>query len=118
MSAAGSPRWVTFAGGLLLTACACFLGVFVDQRDAIKVPHARHLDAEVDCATCHETIFDSTTLEEGSFPKEKVCTGCHKEEKADCAFCHTKPDKPMTLPVRVRDLKMNHAKHLEQNEDC
>lgn len=120
MSAVGPHRrWVPLAGGLLLTACAGFMGVMVSQRDAIKVPHARHLEAEVECATCHETIFESTTLEEGSFPKEKVCLGCHKDEKQDCAFCHTKPDKPMALAVRVRDLKMNHAEHIERvKEDC
>ena len=114
-------RWIPFAAGLLLTACAGFVGVFVSQQDTLRVPHARHLEAEVDCATCHETIFDSTSLEEGSFPKEKVCLGCHKKEKAEgnCVFCHTQPDKPLGLPARVRDLKMNHAEHIERvKEDC
>ena len=105
----------------MLTACAGFVGVFVSQQDTMRAPHARHLEADVDCATCHETIFESTTLEEGSFPKEKVCLGCHKKEKesGNCAFCHTQPDKPLALPVRVRDLKMNHAEHIERvKEDC
>ena len=102
-------RWAPVAALFALTACAGFVGVFVSQQDTIRVPHARHLQAEVDCITCHETIFDSTSLEQGSFPKQKVCLGCHKKEKEDCAFCHTKPDKPLPIPARVRDLKMNHA---------
>ena len=112
-------RWATVAGALTLTACASFVGVFVSQQDTLRVPHARHLEADVDCATCHETIFDSTSLEIGSFPKEKTCLGCHKKEKADCAFCHTQPDKPLPIPARVRDLKMNHTQHIERlKEDC
>lgn len=119
MSAARSSRLLPFAAATLLTACAGFVGVFVSNQDTIRIPHARHAEAEVECATCHETIFDSTTVDEGSFPKEKTCFGCHKKEKADCAFCHTKPDKPLPLPARERDIIMNHSAHMERvKEDC
>ena len=123
MKAVGSlRRWAPFAAGLLLTACAGFVGVFVSQQDVIRVPHARHLEAEVDCSTCHETIFDSTEIETGDFPKEKTCRGCHKDEKdkkVECSLCHSDPEHPMGLPKRVRDLKMNHSVHIPLvKEDC
>ncbi len=107
--------------GLLLTACASLVGIFVSRQDAIRVPHARHVKAEVACTSCHETIFDSTTLDTHDFPKEKMCLKCHGDEKknGNCAFCHTNPDKPATVATRVRELKMNHAEHIERTkEDC
>ncbi len=121
MKAASLRRWFPLLGGVLLTACASFVGIFVSQQDTIRVPHARHTKAEVECISCHETIFDSTNLETQDFPNEKKCFECHKEEKktGNCAFCHTNVERPAKLPVRVRDLKMNHTEHLERvKEDC
>jgi len=114
-------RWLIASAALGLTACASLIGVFVDRRDEIKAPHDRHKKAEVDCATCHETIFDSTALTTVDLPKEKVCFGCHKEQKAkgDCGFCHTRPEKPMTFASIDRELKLNHTAHIERvKEDC
>ena len=119
-----SPRsrpWLVAATSLSLVACASFVGVFASRRDAIIIPHARHAQAEVDCGTCHETIFDSTNLETSNLPNEKKCLSCHKEDKqkGNCAKCHTDAEKPQTFPVRVRELKMNHAEHIERvKEDC
>jgi predicted CXXCH cytochrome family protein len=109
------------AVALLCAACAGFVGFFGDNRDQIKAPHDRHAKAEVDCSTCHETIFDSKDLSTVDLPKEKVCFGCHKEQKAkgECGFCHTNPDKPMTFGARSRELKLNHSEHIERvKEDC
>lgn len=119
-----SPRsrpWLVAAASLSLVACAGFVGVFVGSKDAIKVPHARHAKAEVDCGSCHETIFDSTTLDTKDMPTEKKCLGCHKEDKANgnCVKCHTNPDQPTAIATRTRELKMNHAEHIERvKEDC
>lgn len=108
-------------GALSVTACAGFFGAITGRHDQIKAPHARHLKAEVDCSTCHESIFDSTTLTTVDLPKEKKCLGCHAKEKesGNCAFCHTEPDHPLALTGHVRELKMNHAEHIERvKEDC
>ncbi len=114
-------RWGVAALALSLAACAGFMGFFGSPRDQIKAPHDRHLKAEVDCGTCHETIFDSTSLATVDLPKEKKCFSCHKEQQAkgDCAFCHTRPDKPLTYEVRNRELKLNHTEHIERvKDDC
>ncbi len=106
---------------LSLTACASLIGVFVDRRDQIRAPHDRHKKADVDCATCHETIFDAKDLTTQDLPKEKVCLGCHKKEKesGNCGFCHTRPDKPETFARVERELKVNHTEHIERvKEDC
>jgi hypothetical protein len=108
-------------GGLAVSACAGFIGVFVSTHDQIKSPHDRHVKGQVDCTTCHESIFDSTTLTTVDLPKERKCLGCHREEKekGNCAFCHTDPDHPLTLTGHPRELKMNHAEHIDRvKEDC
>jgi predicted CXXCH cytochrome family protein len=113
--------WPTVALAFSLAACAGYVGFFGESRDQIKAPHDRHAKADVECTTCHETIFDSKDLSTVDLPKEKVCFGCHKEQKAkgDCGFCHTRPDKPMTFAARDRELKMNHSEHIERvKEDC
>ncbi len=116
-----SNKLLLAGGALLLSACASLIGVFVSRSDAIRIPHERHTKAEVECGTCHETIFESATLQTVDLPKEKLCLKCHAEEKqkGNCGFCHTDAEHPQTFPVRVRDLKMNHAEHIERvKEDC
>ena len=106
---------------LAVSACAGLFNVLADRRDQIKAPHDRHATAKVDCTTCHESIFDSTTLTTVDLPKEKKCLSCHAEEKekGNCAFCHTRPDQPLAFTGHERELKMNHTEHLERvKEDC
>lgn len=111
-----------FALGALagvLAACAGVMPFVLDTRDRIRVPHARHQAAEVDCLTCHESIFDATSLEVRNLPKEKKCFECHRAEKDQCGFCHTQPDKPLTYAAKERGVKLDHAAHLERvKEDC
>ncbi len=114
-------RWSTALLAMLLSACAGVVGLFASKEDQIKIPHARHAKADVECGACHETIFDSTALNTRDMPTEKKCLGCHAKEKeaGNCGFCHTNPEKPAAVPTRARELKMNHATHIElTKEDC
>jgi hypothetical protein len=114
-------RSLILLASLGLTACAGFVGFFVNQRDTIRAPHAKHLANDVECTTCHETILDSTNLDTDDRPKQKVCFGCHKEqeEKGECSYCHTQPEKPLTFLKRNRQLKMNHSEHIGRvKDDC
>ncbi len=116
-----SRHWMIAVVSMTTVACAGLFGALTGRGDHIKVPHARHAKADVDCATCHETIFESTTLTTVDLPKEKLCLKCHKEEKekGNCGFCHTDPEHPRTYVARERDLKMNHTEHIERvKEDC
>jgi len=102
----------------LVTGGRLFAGS--EPKLAINPNHAGHTKAKVDCLTCHESIFDETTLgQPGVFPKEKVCLGCHKKEKesGNCAYCHLTA-KPTTYFKREPHLVMNHAKHLEKSDKC
>ncbi len=87
-------------------------------RHTIKAPHEIHAKADVDCLTCHEGVFDSTSLAQRNLPAEKKCLECHREEKENnnCGFCHV--GKPTTYAKRDYHLVFNHAQHLEEDEDC
>jgi hypothetical protein len=102
----------------MLVACATLMTNLYGPRPQIKVPHELHKKAEVDCLTCHETIFDSKTLTDQNKPKEETCLQCHKKEREanNCQFCHI--GEPAPYAARTTSLVMSHADHLERNEDC
>ena len=83
-----------FLVGVLVTiACATYV-LKPDAnrgRDKIGFSHERHAKAKLDCATCHDTVYDATDLKARHLPPEKKCLECHKEQKANgnCAFCHS-----------------------------
>lgn len=116
-------RW-PFLAALVLTACATVLSTVggIPPVDEITFSHARHGKAGVECISCHETIFDATTLKGGKFlPEESKCLECHKaeKEKNNCAFCHTDVKLAAKWPGREPKLEFNHVKHLERTkEDC
>ena len=61
------------ATGLCLSL-GCSSGAPVDQP--INFSHKRHVEAEVECLTCHETASD---LPAAGLPRLRVCSKCHKE---------------------------------------
>jgi len=119
----GRRRAALAAVALTGAACASLFTALGRRADGIKMPHAKHVAAKVDCLACHETIFDAEVLSEADLPREKVCLKCHREEKekGNCGMCHLEPDRPGTYPHQERAVVMSHAKHLELkevNEDC
>ncbi len=90
--------------------------------DRLKVPHARHQTAKVDCIACHEAVFDSKELGDRVIPEEKLCMQCHKAKKNDCAMCHTAAKARARAgqgAVPPQTLRMSHAAHIERvKEDC
>ena len=103
-------------------ACSTLLsGLIGKSQDRIKVPHARHQEADLDCSTCHEGIFEAQDLTEAHLPKEAVCLECHGDikEEGRCGVCHSQPDAPATYPRRTAaELIFSHANHLERVPDA
>lgn len=90
-------------------------------RDRITFSHERHAKAKVDCATCHESVYDATDLKAQSLPAEKKCLECHKEQKANgnCSFCHSDVRFASHWEKPEPQLNLSHAKHIELvKEDC
>jgi len=113
-----------FLVGVLVTlACATYV-LKPDAnrgRDKIGFSHERHAKAKLDCATCHDTVYDATDLKARHLPPEKKCLECHKEQKANgnCAFCHSDVRFAGPWEKSEPQLSMSHAKHIELvKEDC
>jgi hypothetical protein len=114
-----------FALGTLsaLVACATLSTALGpgSEGDRIRFSHARHTAAKVECATCHEEVYDATALGTSHLPAEKKCLECHREQREtkNCAFCHSDVSgaKPWKTPAPT--LKISHALHLEKvSDDC
>lgn len=124
---APSARAARAAGILVICAVAVFASTLVwsaamtdapdevvidkvaAKKKAVLFPHKKHVDAAIDCKTCHHTV------KEGETPK--ACSECHKAEpdgdtpKAATAFhetckkCHAdrKKAKEKTGPTACGD---------------
>jgi hypothetical protein len=89
--------------------------------DDIRISHATHTKAGVQCLACHEEIYDAKTMTGRYLPPESKCLECHKEKKAtgDCGFCHRDAAHPTTYAKIDRSLRLSHADHIERvKEDC
>lgn len=116
------PRWPLL---LLLGAAACagaFRSLVADLApDQSRFSHARHRDASIDCITCHEGIWEATSLEKSQLPREAKCLECHQSSKdsGDCAMCHTAAARALPRPSRPARLAFDHVRHLERTkEEC
>ena len=110
-------------GALTLVACAVGVQRWVaPPRDTLRFSHARHIEADLDCATCHMEVYEAEDLSAWHMPEESTCMECHSEwrEAGECSRCHTAPERAFQRPPRRQDLKMSHLGHLErdENEDC
>ncbi len=49
--------------GIAALACGCSgRYVYGEQADRIKVSHAKHIKASVDCTTCHDKVWDAIPI--------------------------------------------------------
>jgi hypothetical protein len=106
---------------LLAAGCTVWRPAPVPRGDDIKVPHARHAAAKVDCIVCHEEIYDQKSLAARALPPEAKCLECHrdKKESGQCDFCHTDVSRARAWPQAEPTLRMDHAAHIERtHEKC
>jgi len=115
-------RWLLVVGGVLLVACAHLATRRSAEPDRIKIPHARHAAAKVDCIACHEGVYDATDLAAPNLlPAEAKCLECHRDQKdqRNCGFCHTDVAQAAARGRPEPSLRLSHAKHIDLvKEDC
>ncbi len=108
---------LTLVTALLASACGPWFSFrFRAGVDHIKIPHAKHAAAKVECIACHSDIYDAPDLKKHVLPKEDDCLSCHRAEKdkGNCQFCHTDVSKAAPWPVIAEpSLRMSHAKHID-----
>jgi hypothetical protein len=89
-----------------------------EKTNFVKFSHQKHVgDVGIECETCHKEIVDNEKLGDRVIPDHSACQSCHEEELGKkCTFCHYS-DKPERIaPVPVRDLIMNHKKHVTERK--
>ncbi|MDH3647163.1 MAG: cytochrome c family protein [Gammaproteobacteria bacterium] len=63
-----------------------------DLPDFVYFPHKRHIQAEVECQSCHGDVQEMDRVEKVSPLKMQWCLDCHKtrevENGRDCWTCH------------------------------
>ena len=114
-------RALLVALGVLACATAATVLGTSPSGDEILFPHARHKQANVDCITCHESVYDAKTLAGDFLPNEAKCLECHRQWKADgqCNKCHLDVSHAASWSKREPRLKMDHSAHIERvKEDC
>jgi hypothetical protein len=99
------------AGGSLLRA---------EKLDSIKPMHATHAEMDLDCATCHGGVAESSSYAEIVRPDHDICADCHEvDDLENCGYCHTNPDEPAARPPLEPMAELfGHAVHTERNIDC
>ena len=58
--------------------------------DFVFFSHARHMQAKLECASCHGSVFTADSAKPVMALKMKACIDCHTEHKAKktCDVCH------------------------------
>ena len=55
-----------------------------------KIPFIRDgsLEKEINCATCHKLVEESTDIADEHMPDMKTCRECHEVTEENCSLCH------------------------------
>lgn len=61
-----------------------------DLPDYVRFTHARHIQAGVDCMSCHGDVSRMDRVHKAKALKMGDCLACHHQQKAstDCLTCH------------------------------
>ena len=110
-------------GGLgvaLLAGLGTVLPVRADAAGPLKPMHPVHATNGIECAVCHEAAATSTNGRDVLVPQEETCAQCHDvKDTAQCALCHTGPEKPAGYAPRVHVAQnFPHATHVGKGMDC
>ena len=118
---------LTAAPGLAFSLVVLFCGLAVpptaeaaEVADTIIIPHSLHFEAEVECATCHEGVAESSGTGDTIFPEMDVCGDCHDiDDDENCAMCHTNLDNAGEYHRGTFGAsRFSHALHADGGLDC
>jgi len=111
---------LTLAVALGVTAVGCQWALHGEpflmtrEKPPVTFSHKRHVQAQVDCLNCHETIDKSMATTGSDLPKRKVCSECHDAE--DVVKNASELDN---LEPHRAGLVFSHEAHLDRvKDDC
>ncbi len=112
---------------LPILAAMALGGADAQNESNLHPVHEIHIDAEIECETCHEGAWSAENLL-GILPDHVTCENCHEVDDTDeCGLCHVGGDAPSgrarkTLGYGDRVPRVPnfiHAKHVgEEDEPC
>jgi hypothetical protein len=91
-----------------------------DRASLIRFSHQKHITGEgVECSACHGGVEKSTAATENFLGTMAACYACHDQETTECSFCHKEagPNYTAFAPT-TREIKFNHALHVDQGLKC
>lgn len=86
--------------------------------DTIKFSHKTHVDAKVQCATCHKGAENATSLTSKLRVTMKECIDCHKQTHVgenvsnNCQICHTYINKQWKPESHLVNWKQLHGREI------
>lgn len=103
--------------------------VYPVQEIRVRMDHALHLQAGMQCKQCHTRIEQSRLSSQNDLPTGEACDGCHgdqhprmaKGETPHCADCHTHVDGQRVTATTIfpkPNLEFSHQAHLARQIDC
>jgi len=100
--------------GFAVLAAATLVAILTAGGSAaFRFPHAKHMEAGVDCATCHTGAATSKSGKDAMIPQTSVCLDCHSQDDLNGYGWTTPPKVSFDLP------KFSHEQHLAMpGVDC
>ena len=87
------------------------------NKDLIKFSHSLHSDL-VECADCHSSVAESTSLNDRLLPDHDNCVDCHDvDDDEECSTCHVNENYEALVQTESQ-LIYNHKIHAIQEIAC
>jgi hypothetical protein len=87
------------------------------NRNLINFSHELHSEL-AECAECHSSVEESTSLKDRLLPDHDNCGDCHEvDNEEECSTCHI-DDTYEALIQTESELIFSHKQHIEQELEC
>ena len=105
---------IVFLTALTILTFAAFLTQPNDSlrsnKEIIKFSHSLHSDL-VECADCHKSVTESTSLGDRLLPDHDSCVDCHAvDDENECSTCHINENYEALIQTES-ELIFNHKIH-------
>ncbi len=105
---------IVFLTALTILTFAAFLTQSNDSlrsnKEIIKFSHSLHSDL-VECADCHKSVTESTSLGDRLLPDHDSCVDCHDvDDENECSTCHMNENYEALIQIES-ELIFNHKIH-------
>jgi hypothetical protein len=110
---------------IAIAAAVLLFAAFLNQssepmqsnKELIKFSHSLHSE-QVECADCHSTVSESTSLTDRLLPNHDNCVDCHDvDDENECKTCHLNENYEPLIQKKTEFI-YNHKIHKLQGMNC